>query len=57
MALLAVLALTAFAVAASGCGGSSSSGTPAAGATPTAIQVMATATRGDLTQSATGTRK
>ena len=57
VALLAVLALTAFAVVASGCGGSSSSDTPAAGATPTAIQVMATATRGDLTQSAMGMAK
>ena len=57
MALLAVLALTALAAAASGCGGSGSSDTPAAGATPTAIQVMATATRGDLTQSAAGMAK
>jgi hypothetical protein len=57
VALLAVLALTAFAAAASGCGGSSSSDVPAAGATPTAIQVMATATRGDLTQSAMGAAK
>lgn len=57
VALLAVLALTAFAAAASGCGGSSSSGAPSAGATPTAIQVMATATRGDLTQSAMGIAK
>jgi hypothetical protein len=57
VALLAVLALTAFAVVASGCGDSSSSDTPAAGATPTAIQVMAVATRGDLTQSAMGMAK
>jgi macrolide-specific efflux system membrane fusion protein len=54
VALLAVLALTAL-FAASGC--SSSPDTPAAGATPTAIQVMATATRGDLTQSAMGVAK
>ena len=53
-ALLAPLAFAALAAAISGCGGSGSSGTPAAGATPTAIQVMATATRGDLTQSAMG---
>jgi hypothetical protein len=57
VALLAVLALTGFAAAVAGCGGSSSSDTPAAGATPTAIQVMATATRGDLTQSAMGVAK
>jgi membrane fusion protein, macrolide-specific efflux system len=58
VALLAVLVLAALAAAAaSGCGGSSSSGAPAAGATPTAIQVMATATRGDLTQSAMGIAK
>ncbi len=57
MALFAVLALSAVAVAASGCGGSSSSNTPAAGAAPTAIQVLATATRGDLTQSAMGVAK
>jgi hypothetical protein len=53
-ALLTVLAVAALAAAASGCGGSSSSTTPAAGATPTSIQVMATATKGDLTQSAMG---
>jgi macrolide-specific efflux system membrane fusion protein len=56
VALAAVLALMALAAAA-GCGGSSASDTPAAGATPTAIQVMATATRGDLTQSAMGAAK
>jgi hypothetical protein len=55
-ALLSVLVLTALAVALAGCG-SKSSNTPAAGATPTAIQVMATATRGDLTQSVMGTAK
>jgi hypothetical protein len=53
VALLAVFVLFVLAVA-SGCGDSDSSTTPAAGATPTALQVMATATRGDLTQSATG---
>ena len=41
----------------SGCGGSDAATTPAAGATPTAIQVMATATRGDLTESAAGMAK
>jgi hypothetical protein len=55
-ALFAVLALTALA-AASGCGGADAATTPAAGATPTAIQVMATATRGDLTESAAGMAK
>ena len=55
--LLALLVLAALAAVASGCGGSSSGGTPAAGATPTSIQVMATATRGDLTQSAMGSAK
>jgi hypothetical protein len=53
MGLLSVLVLAALAAALAGCG-SKSSNTPAAGATPTAIQVMATATRGDLTQSAAG---
>jgi hypothetical protein len=53
-ALVALLVLAALAAVASGCGGSGSGGTPAAGATPTAIQVMATATRGDLTQSVMG---
>ena len=53
----ALLALFVLAALASGCGGSSSGGTPAAGATPTSIQVMATATRGDLTQSAMGQAK
>lgn len=53
-ALLAGLALVAFAALAAGCGGSSASDTPAAGATPTAIQVLAKATRGDLTQSVMG---
>jgi hypothetical protein len=53
VAVLAVL-LLALAAASSGCGDSSSSATPAAGVTPTALQVMATATRGDLTQSAMG---
>jgi membrane fusion protein, macrolide-specific efflux system len=47
--LVGILALLT-AAAASGCGGSSTAGTPAAGATPTSIQVMATATRGDLAQ-------
>jgi hypothetical protein len=56
LALLSVLVLAALAAALSGCG-SKSSNTPAAGATPTAIQVMATATRGNLTQSAMGTAK
>ena len=53
VALLSVLVLAALAAALAGCG-SKSSDTPAAAATPTAIQVMATATRGDLTQSAAG---
>ena len=53
-ALLAGLALVAFAALLAGCGGSSASDTPAAGATPTAIQVLAKATRGDLTQSVMG---
>jgi hypothetical protein len=52
--LLAGLALVAFAALAAGCGGSSASDTPAAGTTPTAIQVLAKATRGDLTQSVMG---
>jgi len=56
LALLSLLALAALAAVLSGCG-SKSSNTPAAGATPTAIQVMATATRGNLTQSAMGTAK
>jgi hypothetical protein len=56
MALLSVLVLAALAAALTGCG-SKSSNTPAAGATPTAIQVMATATRGNLTQSTMGTAK
>ena len=56
VALLSVLVLAALAAALAGCG-SKSSNTPAAGATPTAIQVMATATRGNLTQSAMGTAK
>ena len=56
MALLSVLVLAALAAALTGCG-SKSSNTPAAAATPTAIQVMATATRGDLTQSTMGTAK
>jgi hypothetical protein len=51
--LLAILTLALVAVA-SGCGGSDAATTPAAGATPTAIQVMATATRGDLTESVAG---
>jgi len=55
-ALLSVLVLAALAAALAGCG-SKSSNTPAAAATPTAIQVMATATRGDLTQSAMGIAK
>jgi hypothetical protein len=55
--LLSLTLLAALAAVASGCGGSSSATTPAAGATPTAIQVMATATRGDLTQSAMGQAK
>ena len=53
-ALLAGLALVALAAFAAGCGGSSASDTPAAGATPTVIQVLAKATRGDLTQSVMG---
>ena len=56
VALLSVLVLAALAAALAGCG-SKSSNTPAAAATPTAIQVMATATRGDLTQSAMGIAK
>ncbi len=56
-ALVAGIVLAALAAALVGCGGSSSSGTPAAGAPPTAIQVMATATRGDLIQSAMGQAK
>ena len=56
MALLSVLVLAALAAVLSGCG-SKSSNTPASGATPTAIQVMATATRGNLTQSTMGTAK
>ena len=56
VALLSVLVLAALAAALAGCG-SKSSNTPAAGAAPTAMQVMATATRGNLTQSATGTAK
>jgi hypothetical protein len=56
-ALLAGLALVALAAFASGCGGSSAGDTPAAGATPTAIQVLAKATRGDLTQSVMGPSK
>lgn len=56
VALLSLLVLAALAAVLSGCG-SKSSNTPAAGATPTAIQVMATATRGDLTQSTMGTAK
>lgn len=55
--LTAAAALAALAAIASGCGGSSSATTPAAGATPTSIQVMATATRGDLTESAMGVAK
>jgi len=53
-ALLTILILAALAAVASGCGGSDAATTPAAGATPTAIQVMATATRGDLTESVAG---
>ena len=53
VALLSVVLLTALVAALAGCG-SKSSNTPAAGATPTAIQVMATAARGDLTQSVMG---
>lgn len=49
VALLLVL-LAVLAAVASGCGGAGTSGVPAAGATPSAIQVMATATRGDLAQ-------
>jgi hypothetical protein len=56
VALLSVLVLAALAAALAGCG-SKSSNTPAAAATPTAIQVMATATRGDLTESAMGIAK
>jgi hypothetical protein len=56
MALLSVLVLAALAAALAGCG-SKSSNTPAAGVTPTAIQVMATATRGNLTQSTMGMAK
>jgi hypothetical protein len=56
VALLSVFVLAALAAALAGCG-SKSSNTPAAGATPTAIQVMATATRGNLTQSTMGTAK
>jgi hypothetical protein len=56
-ALLSILALVALAGLAAGCGGSSASDTPAAGAAPTAIQVLAKATRGDLTQSVTGAAK
>jgi hypothetical protein len=55
-ALVIGLALVASAVAAAGCG-SSPSATPASGATPTSIQVLATATRGDLTLSAMGQAK
>ena len=50
---LAVAVALVMPAAAVGCG-STSSDTPASGATPTSIQVMATATRGDLTQSAMG---
>jgi predicted small lipoprotein YifL len=56
MALISVLVLAALAAALAGCG-SKSPNTPAAAATPTVIQVMATATRGDLTQSTMGTAK
>ena len=56
LALLSLLVLAALAAVLSGCG-SKSSNTPAAGAMPTAIQVMATATRGNLTQSAMGPAK
>jgi len=56
VALLSLLVLAALAAVLSGCG-SKSSNTPASGATPTAIQVMATATRGNLTQSTMGTAK
>ena len=56
VALLSVLVLAALAAALAGCG-SKSSNTPAAAATPTAIQIMATATRGDLTESAMGIAK
>ena len=56
VALLSVLVLAALAAALAGCG-SKSSNTPVAAATPTAIQVMATATRGDLTESAMGIAK
>ena len=59
VALPTVLVLAALAAAASGCGGSSSGGQSAGVPTarPTSIQVMATATRGDLTQSASGLAK
>ena len=55
-ALPAILAAATLAAVLAGCGGSDSSGQPAAGATamPTAIQVMATAQRGDLTESVMG---
>jgi hypothetical protein len=56
VALLSLLVLAALAAVLTGCG-SKSSNSPAAGATPTAIQVMATATRGNLTQSTMGTAK
>jgi hypothetical protein len=56
VALLFVVLLAALAAALAGCG-SKSSNAPAAAATPTAIQVMATATRGDLTQSVMGVAK
>ncbi len=54
-ALLATVAVAALAAVLAGCG-SDPSGQPAAGATavPTAIQVMATAQRGDLTESVMG---
>ena len=56
-ALIAGLRSATLAALAAGCGGSSASDTPAAGATPTAIQVLAKATRGDLTQSVMGAAK
>ena len=56
VALLVVLLLATLAAVAAGCG-AAASGTPAAGATPTAIQVMATATRGDLYLYAMGIAK
>jgi hypothetical protein len=56
VALLSALVLAALAAALAGCGAKSSN-SPAAGATPTAIQVMATATRGNLTQSTMGMAK